>query len=165
MTQHAVVRGFARWYGKRIIPALVPFSFQRVTQIGFVTLAEKTPDIALMAIGNMLGPGVGGMLAQFLSLAVSDEAFDAVASGMQEALTKEHVKFAVPDAQGPHGFEIDGEEFAVLLAEIKAADVECARPQTGLPPQQMMNQNAAAPQQHPAVVPGMAANGNGGMRQ
>lgn len=141
MTQEAVVKGFARWYGKRIVPALAPFSFQRVTQIGFVILAERTPDIALGAIGNMIGPGLGGILAQFLSLAVSDEAFDAVASGMQEALTKEHVKFAVPDAGGPHGFEIDGEEFAVLLAEIKAVNVECSRPQT----------TPQMPNAHPAV--------------
>ncbi len=145
MTQQAVVKGFARWYGKRILPALAPFSVQKVSQLALVVLAEKSPDIAVFAIGNTLGPGIGGMFTQILTLATTDEAFDALASGMQEALTKEHIKFTVPDAQGPHGFELDGEEFAVLLAEIKGADVECARPQS-------------AP--HPAVAPNM----NGGAR-
>ena len=142
MTQHAVIKGFARWYGKHILPALAPVSLQKVSQLALVVAAEKFPDITLFTVGNTLGPSVGGMLTQILALASADEAFDALAAGMQEALTKEHIKFTVPDAQGPHGFELDGEEFAVLLAEIKAAGIECARPQTAPP--------------HPAAAPNMS---------
>ena len=141
MTQEAVIKGFARWYGKRIVPTLAPFSVQKVLQYGAVVLAEKTPVLALAAFGNAIGSGAAELLSQFLATVGSDEVFDAMADAMCEALTKEHVKFAVPDAGGPHGFEIDGEEFAVLLAEIKAVNVECARPQTT---PQMPNAHPAA---------------------
>ena len=140
MTQEAVIKGFARWYGKRIVPALAPFSAQKAIQYGAVVLAEKAPVIALTVFGNAIGAGAANLLSQFIAAVGSDEVFDAMASAMCESLTKEHVKFAVPDARGPHGFEIDGEEFAVLLAEIKAANVECSRPQT-VPPTHPATQN------------------------
>lgn len=130
MTQEAIVKGFARWYGKRIIPTLAPFSVQRVAQYAAVVLAEKQPTIALVVLGNAIGQGAVGFLGQILAGVGSDEVFDAIADAMREALNTEHVKFSVLDANGPRGYEIDGEEFSVVLAEIKAANVECSRPQT-----------------------------------
>lgn len=121
MTNTAIVKGVARWYGKNVVPRIPAFSFAKAAHAAAVVMAEKNPAMAEAFLLNLLPPGVGAM-AQTLAASASDDAiFDLAAVSLREVVEKEPIVLNTP---GTNGLNVRPADIDLLAGEIRTAQTE-----------------------------------------
>lgn len=146
MTKEAVVKGFARWYGKRILPAIRPKTAQKVFQTAAIAMAEISANAAVTMLPRFLPGNMADLVPQFLSCVENDEIFNATVDSMRFALKEEPMEFFVNDGVMMRRFELDKEEFNNIIAEMNAADVKYDSAA-----QNQMSEQTIKSNPHPAV--------------
>ena len=129
MTKTAIVKGFARWYGKNVVPKIPAFSLTKAAHMSAVIMAEQNPSVTETFLMNVVPPGVGAMIQTIAAAAQDNAVFDLAVKSLRDAIAKEPVSFPTPGKpMNPDGsvnmLNIRPADIDLLAGEIRTAQTE-----------------------------------------